>query len=216
MTSLTPSTSLNLFADFSRVKPAAADALGVDVPLHAAWPDELKRRGLACFLPSVLAAAAAAAGDAGAAGGTAAPAPAPAPFVRQLLASRFAPLAAAATATSGPASAAAPPAPPRKKRRRVPPPPAWAQLEPALLDAAADCVQALDTLRHEARAERASRPSGADWAALAPASSPRGVLELTAAHMAELCVQRLFGAERVAHELEALALHCEGGESIRK
>ena len=45
---------------------------------------------------------------------------------------------------------------------------------------------------------------------------PRGVLELTAAHMAELCVQRLFGAERVAHELEALALHCEGGESIRK
>ena len=70
-------------------------------------------------------------------------------------------------------------------------------------------MQALEALRHEASAERACRPSGAHWAALAPAASPRGVLELTAAHLAELSVLRLFGADEVARELERLAVHCE-------
>ena len=72
--------------------------------------------------------------------------------------------------------------------------------------------QALAALRLEASAERACRPSGAHWAALAPAAPPRGVLELTAAHLAELSVLRLFGADRVALELERLAVHCEASE----
>jgi len=38
------------------------------------------------------------------------------------------------------------------------------------------------------------------------------VLELTAAHLAELSVLRLFGADRVALELERLAVHCEASE----
>ena len=59
-------------------------------------------------------------------------------------------------------------------------------------------MQALEVLRHEASAERACRPSGARWAALAPAAPPRGVLELTAAHLTELSVLRLFGADEVA------------------
>ena len=70
-------------------------------------------------------------------------------------------------------------------------------------------MQALEALRREASTERACRPSGAHWAALAPASSPHGVCELTAAHLAELSVLRLFGAGEVARELEQLAVHCE-------
>ena len=45
VTSRTPTVSLNLFADFSGVKAAAAEALAVEMPLHAAWPDGLKRCG---------------------------------------------------------------------------------------------------------------------------------------------------------------------------
>ena len=84
---------------------------------------------------------------------------APAPFLRQLLASRFEPLAAAASAAASAAHAhahahaqAPPPQQPQpqpqpaRKRRRVPPPlPEWPVLEAALRDAAADGVQVLDT-----------------------------------------------------------------------
>ena len=41
----------------------------------------------------------------------------------------------------------------------------------------------------------------------------RRVLELTAAHLAELSVLRLFGADRVALELERLAVHCEASDN---
>ena len=47
VTSRTPTVSLNLFADFCGVKAAAAEVLAVEMPLHAAWPDEVKRYGLA-------------------------------------------------------------------------------------------------------------------------------------------------------------------------
>jgi len=215
VTSLTPTVSLNVFADFSGVRAAAADALRLDVPLHAAWPDELKRRGLAALLPPLLAAAR---------GG----AP-PAPFLREMLSSRFEPLAAASSPSkspspspsSSPSPSPSPPSPPR--RQRVPPPPSWADLEPALQDAAADGVQALDRLRREADVEAARGPTAPSWAALlrdrgadAPdmphdggAPRPQGVLELTAAHLAELCALRLFGAANVADELARLAVACE-------
>ena len=47
VTSRTPTVSLNLFADFCGVKAAATEALAVEMPLHATWPDEVKRCGLA-------------------------------------------------------------------------------------------------------------------------------------------------------------------------
>ena len=213
VTSLTPTVSLNVFADYSGVRAAASDALRLDVPLHAAWPDELKRRGLATLLPPLLAAAR---------GG----AP-PAPFLRQMIASRFEPLAAALPA-SPPSSEPSEPSsslPPR--RRLVPPPPSWADLEPALREAAADGIEALERLRCEADVEAARGPSApASWAALrdhgadAPPGAPRdgcarhpqGVLELTAAHLTELCALRLFGAANVRDELERLAARCEAAE----
>jgi hypothetical protein len=76
------------------------------------------------------------------------------PFLRQLLASRFEPLAAAAAtaaaaahaATQGPPTSPPPPLSARK-RRRAPPPPEWPALEAALRDAAADGVQALEARR---------------------------------------------------------------------
>jgi len=77
----------------------------------------------------------------------------PAPFLRQLLASRFEPLAAAAAAAAAAAPAAThaaaqvPPPLSARKRRRAPPPPEWPALEAALRDAAADGVQALQAVR---------------------------------------------------------------------
>ena len=49
--SRTPTVSLNLFADFCGVKAAAAEVLAVEMPLHAAWPDEVKRYGIARSAP---------------------------------------------------------------------------------------------------------------------------------------------------------------------
>ena len=93
----------------------------------------------------------------------------------------------------------------------MPPPPEWPDLEAALAEAAADCADALERLRHEASDARASRPSSAEWGELAPAAPPLGVVELACAHLAQLCALRLFGAARVAGELEGVAAECRDG-----
>ena len=178
---LSPSISLNVFSE-SPIKRAAAAALAAPPPLHDAWPAPLNRRALEHLLRTTFA-------KIGAGLGSEAP-PAPAAFVAEMLAARFAPLAAEEDA---PADAPQP----QGRRRRAPPVPSWDDLEPALEAHAAECASAFARLRDAARRRATGDEDAAAYAA--------GVAQLTAAHLVELLALRAFGPARLPAELAALA-----------
>ena len=182
MRALSPSISLNVFSE-SPIKRAAAAALAAPPPLHDAWPAPLSRRALEHLLRATFAKIGDGLGDAP---------PAPAAFVAEMLAARFAPLAAEEDA---PADAP----PPQGRRRRAPPVPSWDDLEPALEAHAEECASAFARLRDAAR-RRAAATDDVDAAAYAA-----GVAQLTAAHLVELLALRAFGPARLPAELAALA-----------
>ena len=187
MTAGTAFPQVNVFAE-SSVATAAARSFSLPLPLHAAWPEALRRDGLfelvAALLPRLRA-------------------PPPSCFVsEEILAARFAPLADAE------AEPAAPPPPPRRRRRRAPPPPPRGDLSAALLAHAAECAAALDDL-HPA-IQDAARADAARWGE-PPAAAPSevrvdfvGVRDLALAHLLELWALRLFGPAALAAELELL------------
>ena len=182
---LSPSISLNVFSE-SPIKRAAAAALAAPPPLHDAWPAPLNRRALEHLLRATFTKIGDGLGEAP---------PAPAAFVAEMLAARFAPLAAEEDA---PADAPQP----QGRRRRAPPVPSWDDLEPALDAHAEECASAFARLRDAAR-RRAAATDVVDAAAADEYAA--GVAQLTAAHLVELLALRAFGPARLPAELAALA-----------
>ncbi len=195
VTSLSPSVSLNVFSE-SSVAAAATLALSAPSPLHAAWPLEARRAGLAALYRQLVAALRS---------------PPPDSFVADLVSSRFAPLGGGGGSVE---------AVPSRRRRRAPPPPSDVESWPELSAFATECAECIndideavgaaaraDELRWAGGASAASLPwpAGGTFGMDYESSYLPGVREIVLAHLVELWSLRLFGPAQLEGELDALA-----------
>ncbi|KAL1530170.1 hypothetical protein AB1Y20_001086 [Prymnesium parvum] len=197
VTALTPSVSLNVFSE-SAIKLAAGVPLALPPPLHAAWPLELRRRGLAELLSQLL-------------HGLGMP-PLSA-VVADLLASRFAPLDDCLASHVAPADGAAG----HRRQRRPPQAPSWDELRPALTAHCEECLECFAQLRqvvHEA-SHPLREPVHNHQFEMSPLIRDEAqcdgseihysaVRDLTVAHLIELLSVRLFGAVHMQEELKRM------------
>ena len=208
----TACTSLNVFCE-SPVKLAAAELLGVSLPVHAAWPRALKRDALFAAVAGCHAAAGSVAQES----------------LDTLLDSRFAPLGHSSGdpggASGGTAAAAA--ARPRPRRRPPPAPEGVESLRPALLVLADDVADGVARLREavqEAAAAHDERWVGledvAEGDASGDASTDAGahgtaeahfvaVRDLTLLHLVEAWTVKAFGPGALEAELRELRRRCK-------
>lgn len=197
VTAKTESVSLNVFSE-SPLKLAAAEVFGRDLPLHASWPTNIRRDGLAvviCALADALAIS-------------------PAKTLGALLESRFAPLSKRASVDH----AQVPSVAARRRRRKAPVPvPQPEELRMALLLHAQATAEAFRRLRisvHEATPAWEARWDGtatpcdgdATWPTAWRSAEGAAIAsrDSTLWHVLEMWTLRAFGPTRLESELRAL------------